>query len=199
MNKADRGYTLIEVLVAVFLAVNVFAGVMVTYTASIRYLGNIRAQQTGSSNAQMALSLMEKELYNVNCVGDATCDDVGEIISIPLVGASGYRLGGRVQTTAGGSVRRFRFCYKNTSGCEKMIRYCSEMNPLDDNCYSSTTCTLGACSAATGWLTIARNIEAFTVTRSTTSDIQIQITANEGSVAVSSRTYYSSVSISYGQ
>ncbi|MBI4370038.1 MAG: type II secretion system protein [Elusimicrobia bacterium] len=77
---SSPGYTLVEVLVAVMLAVNVLTGMLVGYTAILRYVINLQQQNTGSFAAFAALKLVVRELADVSCTLETECPDFDSIV-----------------------------------------------------------------------------------------------------------------------
>lgn len=125
----QRGYTLVELLVAVFLAVNILSGIVLAYTAAIRYLAQARTKYMGSAGVQIVLNLVGKELYNVACTDpdNLNCSDPNWIVVSPAVNtleSSNTRtLLGRIETPGGLSPDR-EFCIRYESS-DNTARYCS--------------------------------------------------------------------------
>jgi len=190
-----RGFTLVEMLVAVFLAVNVFGAVLIAYTTSVRYLSNARSKQTGNSNGQMALNFMEKELHNVACTEtDPAVFDCSQLPYDPLPDnpldtgetSSQNRLFGIVRLP--GSYRVFCFCRRPI---DNTLHYVSNSTLASGSCVSDDT------SCPSAWQTVASNIQSLAVTRPSPTTVRIRVTVSEGTAGATTltRDFRSSVHI----
>lgn len=151
-ERTTGGFTLIEVLVAVFLSSTILGGAFMGYTLAVRYLKNAQQRTSGGFAAMSSIKLMINELSNSSCITDTECTD--------FEGASGLvncfdgdadgtddTVTGRIHQNvdpASDSHRFFRFAWASGE-----IRYC----PRAD---SMTATSPGNCQVTE--LSIARDI-----------------------------------------
>ncbi|MBI2069263.1 MAG: type II secretion system protein [Elusimicrobia bacterium] len=88
MNKT-KGYTLIEVLVAMMIATNILVGFSVSYTAIVRYMATLQQKSTGAFSVLAAMKVMVSELNSASCTSATECtvfDGVTGIVMCSIVG-----------------------------------------------------------------------------------------------------------------
>ncbi|MFC1521468.1 type II secretion system protein J [Elusimicrobiota bacterium] len=185
-RSRTRGFTLIEMLVAMFLAINILAGMVMAYASVVRYLQQVRQKLKGDANAAIAMTFIEKEISNINIKhpnpdmlvysprhdADSAWADYSN--AALLVGAE--------ETDFGDADDDADRCFKICHDSVDKIFYYPSLTPADvsgvDMCNAtSVSGTPLVCSAESGGLMIADKISDLVFTRTAPNMITIEIEA----------------------
>jgi len=187
------GYTLAEVLVAVMLAVTVFAGMFMAYTQVVRYAAGIRQKTSGTLSALAALKLITQELESTNCLPDHfdtnnECTVFNGSNGIVNVGACGV-----------GSPANSYLWGRKHGPTDNELPFRVELDSVNQRVlYCPIVASLVDCSpCSSNQLVLARNISSLTFTcDSAAKQVRVSITTQMESGAT--RTFESSAILPLG-
>ena len=188
--RGISGFTLAEVLVAMMLAVTVFAGMFMAYTQVVRYAAGIRQKTSGTLSALAALKLITQELQSTSCVHDNECSVFNGTDGIVYCNpASPNFIWGRKHDPAQNDLI-FRFEFDSAN---QRILYCPHGPSLPGTSLGDNS----PCPPSSTQLVLARRISSLAFTcDSAAKQVRVSITAQMESGAT--RTFESSATLPLG-